>query len=51
MWDLKINEGIKQNRNRFTVIENKLVVTRREREEGRGKMGYGVKRHKLLCIK
>ena len=28
-----------QNRNRLTDIENKLVVTKREREEGRGKLG------------
>ena len=25
--------------------------TSREREAGRGKMGYGMKRYKLLCIK
>ena len=27
-----------QNRNRLTDIENKLVVTKEEREEGRGKL-------------
>ena len=36
---------------RAADIEKKLVVTSREREEGRGKMGYGIKRHKLLCSK
>ena len=41
---------MKQNR-RETGIENKLVVTSAERGEGRGKMGYGIKRYKLLCIK
>ena len=34
-------------RNRLTDVENKLVVTRGEREWGRGK----IKRYKLLCIK
>ena len=43
MWDLKINEGIKHNRNSFTVIENKLVVTRREREEGGARWGMGLR--------
>ena len=28
-----------QNRNRLKDIENKLVVTKREREEGRDKLG------------
>ena len=34
MWNLKnkTNKGIKQNRNRLTDIENKLVVTKEERE-------------------
>ena len=29
----------KRNRNRLTVIENKLVVTKGEREGGRDKLG------------
>ena len=40
-----------QNRNRLTDIENKLVVTKGEREGGRNKLGVGINRHKLLCIK
>ena len=31
--------------------ENKLVVTTGERERERSKIGVGVKRYKLLCIK
>ena len=37
MWNLKI----KQNRNRFTDTENKLVFTNGEREGGRGTVGVG----------
>ena len=32
-------------------IENKPVVTRREKEEGKGKIRVGDWRYKLLCIK
>ena len=35
MWDLKKNDANKlilQNRNRLTDLENKFMVTRRERE-------------------
>ena len=42
----KANE---QNQNRLT--ENKLVITSWKRESGRGKLGVGIKRHKLLGIK
>ena len=36
----KINESIRQNRNRLTEIQNKLVVSSGAREEGRrGNMG------------
>ena len=34
----KTNEYIKQNRNRLTDIENKLMVTKGERGEGRNKL-------------
>ena len=39
IWNLKskASEWIQQNRKRLTDIENKLVVTRREREGGSGK--------------
>ena len=35
---------------RLTDIENKLVVTHREREEGRSNIGVGIKRYKPLGI-
>ena len=47
MWNLKNNTMIQdthththtsQNRNRLTDIENKLVVTRGEKEEGKDKL-------------
>ena len=43
LWNLKNkrNKQIQQNRNRFMDIDNKLVVTSREREGGRGKIGVG----------
>ena len=37
--------------NRLTDIEKKLVVTSRERERGRGRVGQGTKRYKLPDIK
>ena len=43
MWDLR-NETNRMNiinRNRLTDIEKKLVVTSREKEEGKGKIGVG----------
>ena len=44
MWNLKnnTNECIKENRNRLTDIENKLVVTRGVREGGKGTIGVRV---------
>ena len=41
IWNLKNNtsECIQQNRNRPTDIENKLVITRWDREHGRDKLG------------
>ena len=43
MWNIKYktNEHIKQNRNRLTDIENKLVVTSGEREGRRVKITVG----------
>ena len=38
-----------QNRNRFTDTENKLMVTKEERREGRDTQGYGV--NKQLYVK
>ena len=45
MWNLKNNTMIQdihthtsQNRNRLTDIENKLMVTRGEKEEGKDKL-------------
>ena len=37
----KINEQIKQSRNRLIDTENKQVVDRRERSGGMGKIGEG----------
>ena len=39
---IKTNEGIKQNRNRLTHMENKLLVTSGEREGGTGETGVRV---------
>ena len=36
-------------KNRFTDTENKLVVTSREREEGRGNMGKGLEVQTIMC--
>ena len=36
---------------RFTDVENKLMVTSVEREEGRSMTGVGVERYKQLCMK
>ena len=43
----KMNEC---NKNRLTNVENKLVVTSGG-GKGRGKMGEGIKRYKLVCVK
>ena len=46
MWNLKVYyKWINvQNQNRFTDIENKLMVTKGERERGEGKIrGMGLK--------
>ena len=48
MWNLKIQLASYYNKKEVNSdIENKLVVTSREREVGRGKT-KGMKRHKLL---
>ena len=39
------------NRNRLTDIENKLMVTKGEREGGGINQEYGINRYKLLYIK
>ena len=48
MWNLKnkTNECIQQNRNRLTHLENKLVITRGERERGGARQEYVIKKHK-----
>ena len=38
---MKTNECIKPKRHRCTDVENKLVVTREEREGGRDEVGKG----------
>ena len=38
-----------QNRNRLINIENKLVITKREEEKGKG-TNYEMKRYKVLYI-
>ena len=52
MWNLKnnTNDYICKT-NRLTDIENKPVVSKGEREKGREKLGYGIERYKLVCIK
>ena len=40
-----------QNRNRLTDIENKLIVTKKERERERDKLGIGINRYKQLYRK
>ena len=44
---IKINGCTKQNRNRLTDVENRLVDTSEEREEWRSKIGYRIMRYKL----
>ena len=39
MWNLKSYTTYLQNRNRLTDIENKLMVTVRERGRGKDKLG------------
>ena len=54
MWNLKkIQQTSDYNKKRRRLIdtESKLVVTSGEREEGRGNIGLGSKRYKLLDIK
>ena len=48
-----INMKSKSRRNLSMInqIEIRIVVTIRERGQGRGKIGEGDKRYKLLCIK
>ena len=46
----QISEYLKKTK-RLMDIENKLVVTSREKEEGKGKIRVGNWRYKLLCIK
>ena len=41
MWNLKLLSIIKKKRNRLTEIKNKLVVTTREMEGEKKKMGIG----------
>ena len=51
MWNLKIQLASYYNKKEVNSdIDNKLVVTSREREVGRGKT-EGMKRHKLLWTK
>ena len=40
-----------QNSNRLTDIENKLVVTKGERDGGRDKLGVCDEWYRLLCMK
>ena len=40
-YNKPVNKKRKRKRNRLTDIENKLVVTSGEREEGRGETGIG----------
>ena len=40
-----------QNRNKLTDVENKLVITKGEWEEGGTSYGYGINRFKLLYLK
>ena len=49
MWDPK-SKNKQYNKREDSLIENKLLVTSAEREEGRLRQEHGIKRHKLLCI-
>ena len=44
---IKINGCIKQNRNKLTDVENRLVDTSEERKEWTSKIGYRIMRNKL----
>ena len=51
MWSLKNKTSeYDKKRGRLTHVENKLMVTNGE-GIGRGKIGIGIKRYKLLHIK
>ena len=52
-WNLKYDtsEFIYKNRNRLTDIENKLMVTRGERDGGGINWEFGINRYTLLYIK
>ena len=39
-----------QNRNKLTDIENKLMVTRRERRQGGVNLGFRINRYTFLYI-
>ena len=41
MWDIKNKTHVYNKTNQLTDVENQLVVTNRERERGRGKIGVG----------
>lgn len=41
---------IKKHRNQLTDTEKKLVFTSEDKKEGEVRLGYEIKRHKLLCI-
>ena len=53
MWNLKvkINESIQQDKNRFTDVENNLVIIGGEREGEEARQWQEIKRSKLLYIK
>ena len=47
MWNLKSTTASEYNKKRLIDVENKLKVTRGEREKGRGNTGVEIKRYKL----
>ena len=51
MLNLKKNDANLQNRNRFTDIENKCVITKGERGEGGINQEVRINRYILLYIK
>ena len=52
MWNLKYDTTEFIYKTEIdSEIENRLMVTKRERGWGRDKLGVGISRYKLLCIK
>ena len=51
VWNLKYKTNEYNKTESLTDVEIKQMVTSGKKEERRGKIGVGAKKHKLLCIK